>query len=199
MKDQNKIDSLDEALRILYLDMIEDYPSPQLSRDLSRLISIEKGPIASEKEEQLIKQLYSIMTEISFGQLFQQKIVEKGVNEAELAGATGLAADVINDLKNDTIYPNNIPIRLFKELIFVLQLPFASVKSAVLKTFNILKGEDSFDQSMPGGLVPTYRKGYSADVSELKRKDSVMGGKAHFENEEALNKYLTRLEELMTE
>ena len=119
------------------------------------------------------------------------------MNEAVVAHESELPIEVIQDLKGDLVYTNNIPINLFRKLLSILNISFASAESAVRKTFEILQHQVSGRTNSYSGFNPTYRKGHLTSKEELLKNNSRSDGKELFENKEALDKYLLRLNELM--
>lgn len=197
MDNDNQIDPLEEIMRVMYLDQVRTMNADELQLELSRIQDSNQGTTASDKKEMMIARLSAVMMQPSFGQLIQKAIEEKHLHEEMLTEKTGLSSLVIGELKSDTVYPNNVPIQLFKKLVIALGLPFSSVKNAVLKTFEELKHQASLRDFT--GYSPAYRKGYLRAGNDQTRKDHYDDGKELFENEEALNKYLNRLEELMNQ
>jgi ribosome-binding protein aMBF1 (putative translation factor) len=197
MDNDNQIDRFEEIMRIMYLDQVRTMDSEELQLELSRIQQGNQGTTASDKKELIISRLYTAMLQPSFGQLIQKAMEEKHLQVELLAEKTSLSSAVIGELKSDAVYPNNVPIQLFKKLVIALGLPFSSVKNAVLKTFEELKHQASHGDI--AGYIPAYRKGYLRAGNDQARKDQYDDGKELFQNEEALIKYLNRLEELMNQ
>jgi hypothetical protein len=199
MNDHKNIDRFDELLRLVYLEQVKNMDADQMQQQLSRVLDSKTLSISSANEDSIMTRLIALMQQPSFGQLIQRAMKESNVEDKVLVEKTGMTPTLINGLKNDAIYPNNVPIQLFKQLIMTLHLPYMTVKGAVLKTFGQLKNQIGLNEATAFGFVPAFRKAHEQINHESVRGDSISDGNELFENEEALNKYLNRLEELMTE
>lgn len=199
MHNPNNIDGFDEMLRLLYLEQIKGMEPDQLQQELSRVLTSKEVAMSPENEQVLMTRLVTLMQQPSFGQLIQLVVKETNIEDKLLVEKTGMTPVLINELRNDAIYPNNVPIQLFKKLVMALGLPYATVKAAVLKTFGQLKHQVGLNDASAFGFAPAFRKGHEQMSQGSARKDSISDGNELFENEEALNKYLNRLEELMVE
>lgn len=197
MGSENKVDRFDEIMRTIYLDQVKSMGAEQLQQALFKVQSGNNGDVTPDYKERTITLLAAMMHQLSFGQLLQEAMQQQNITEPLLVGNTGLTLFVIDELKSDGIYPNNVPIQLFKKLVMTLKLSYSNVKAAALKTVSLLKQQAVV--SDVSGHLPTFRKGYEQFSSNQIRKSHDSDGKELFENEEALNKYLNRLEELMNE
>ena len=197
MDKENKIDRFDEIMRMIYLDQIKSMDTDQLQHELFMVQNGNRGDVAPGDKERTITRLAATMEQLSFGQLMQETMRQQSVAEQLLVENSGLTQAVVQDLKRDGIYPNNVPIQLFKKLVMTLKLSYANVKAAALKTVGLLKQQAVVNDV--SGYTPAFRKGHEELSSGQLRKSHDSDGKELFENEEALNKYLNRLEELMNE
>jgi len=112
---------------------------------------------------------------ITVGQILKQAIELHELNPETIDKELGLQGSLIQ-LINDECYTNSIPIKLFKNLIVSLHIPFTTIEKAML---------------------PTYRLIASKETKEsLNKKPS---GYMLWENEEAIIKYTERIKELMYE
>jgi hypothetical protein len=197
MSSENKVDRFDEIMRTIYLDQVKSMDAEQLQQALFKVQSGNSGDVASDHKERIITRLTAMMHQLSFGQLLQEAMQQQNIAEPLLVENTGLTPFVIDELKSDGIYPNNVPIQLFKKLVMTLKLSYSNVKAAALKTVSLLKQQAVV--SDVSGYTPAFRKGHEQFSGNQIRKSHDSDGKELFENEEALNKYLNRLEELMNE
>lgn len=197
MENDNKIDRLDEIMRMIYLDQIGTMEADELQQELSKLQEGNKEIVASANKELMLKRLDMVMQQLSFGELIEAAMQKQQMAEAMLVEKTGLSSPVMEELRHDAVYPNNVPIQLLKNLAIALKLPYALVRAAVLKTFGLLRQQDALKDFM--GYTPAFRKGHQSFNSGGLQKDHDGDGKELYENEEALNKYLNRLEELMSD
>jgi len=199
MHDQHEIDRFDEALRLIYLDQVRAMDTEQVHQELSSVLANSNRTISSGKEQEMLSRLSALMQQRSFGQLMEQAMKENSIGEELLVEKTGLTPAMIYSLRKDALYPNNVPIQLFKKLVMSLKLSYSMVRTAALKTFGQLKNQVELSEATATGFTPAFRKEYEQISSGHARKDSDTDGNELFENEEALNKYLNRLEELLTE
>lgn len=196
MDSPNKIDTLDEALRVVFLESAKgtEEAGAEMQLLLTAPVSVS---MSDEKKAFLIQKLNTVITSLSFGQLLQQVMGNLNITEEVVAEKSKLPVSVIVDLKNDTIYTNNVPIVFFKQLLLALNLSFKPVEEAIRKTFEMLQSQVSLKSSNLSGFSPAFRKGYYTSRESLSKNSPNTDGKELFENKEALEKYLTRLNELM--
>lgn len=192
-----KMDTLDEALRIIYLERAKDLGDEMISVQM-KLILDSKGPeMQRSKFESLINKLSSEAYTPSLGQLLSGAMVNFGLDDAMVALKTRLPLSVVEQLINDAIYTNNVPIVFFKSLLSNLNISFSAAEKSILKTFKMLQGQTL---SKPGisRLSPAFRKGLYLNRESMPKNTYDTEGKDLFENKEALDKYLFRLNELMS-
>lgn len=196
MDTQKKIDTLDEALRVIFLEGAKetDVAETEMQMLLSSPISVNMD---NERKLALLQKLNSLAESLSFGQLLQQAMQYMGATEELIAEKVKLPISVIGELKNDTIYTNNVPIVFFKGLLSSLNISFKSAEAAIRKTFEMLQNQTTIKNNALSGFSPAFRKGYYTAKESFSKSSPNTDGKELFENKEALEKYLTRLSELM--
>ncbi len=197
MNTPNKIDALDEALRVIFLESAKDLDSVNAEKEMSQILSSTDVVMTVEKRTLLLDKLQSIIVSLSFGQLLQQELNNMGINDEVAAEKSSLPISIIKELKDDVIYTNNVPIKLLKNLLSYLNISFKSIEESVRKTFEILHSQSAVKNSSFLGFSPAFRKGHYASRETLIRNSQTTDGKELFENKEALEKYLSRLNELM--
>jgi hypothetical protein len=197
MHTQNKIDTLDEALRVIFLEGAKDAPETADAEMQLILSSPSDIAMSEDKKAMLIQKLNTVIVSFSFGQLLQQAMHNLNVTEEVIAEKSKIPVSVVADLKNDAIYTNNVPIVLFKNLLSALGLSFKPVETAMRKTFEILQNQVAVRGDNPSGFSPAFRKGYYTSRESFTKNSPKTDGKELFENKEALEKYLSRLNELM--
>ena len=197
MNTPNKIDTLDEALRIIFLESAKEIDGVNPEQGMNQILSSVDVVMNDTKKTLLLEKLNNIIVSLSFGQLLQQAMNNMNVNEVAAAEKSNLPISIIEDLKNDAIYTNNVPIKLFKNLISFLNISFKSVDKSVRKTFEILQSTASLKNDSFSGFSPAFRKGYYVSRELLTKNAPIADGKELFENKESLEKYLSRLNELM--
>jgi hypothetical protein len=199
MNNSNHIDRIDEVLRLYYLDSLNSKQSEEISVELYKVIENNNSVISPLKREALILKLTGLLQQVTLGHLISEAMHEKNFDENLLAYKTGLSSNLISDIRKDAMYPNNIPIQLLKKLVLSLELSYEKVKAAILRTFEGLKRDVQLGDPRALNLSPSFRKG--EETSGLKKIENLKEGEGNelFENEQALNKYLNRLQELMSE
>ncbi len=193
----NNIDPFDEALRIIFLEASKDVGETDVSLEMNSVLAFNEAIMKEDRYEDLIARLSSITAQMSFGQLLQQTIDGTHVTEVKLAEAANLPPAVIENLKADSMYTNNVPIVLFRNLLTFLNIPYNAAEKAIRKTFEIIQRNHSFNREATSVLIPAFRKGPHSSRESVSRSMTKGDGKELFENEEALQKYLSRLNELM--
>lgn len=195
METQYNLDSIQEALRIIYLENAKEH-SVSTQKQMPFLLSSETQ-MNDDKKELLLKKLNDVMCSLTFGELLQQSIQQLGISETLIAEKTDLPITVIKELQQDAIYTNNVPIVFLKELLVQLNLSFDTAEQAIRKTFDSLQIQIVVKTGSYSGYSPAFRK--SNDFSRQSITDSRLktDGKELFENREALDKYLARLDNLL--
>jgi hypothetical protein len=197
MDTPNKIDTLDEALRVIFLESTKD-ASGTADIEMQLILSSPADiNMSDDKKVLLVQKLNTLISSLSFGQLLQQTMQNLNISEEVIAEKSKLPVDVINGLRGDTVYANNVPIVLFKSLLSALSLSFKPVETAIRKTFEILQSQVAVKNDNLSGFSPAFRKGYYTSRESFSKNSPKTDGKELFENKEALEKYLSRLNELM--
>jgi hypothetical protein len=202
MQKQNKteIDKMDEALRLLWLDAGEQASLEHSRTELAVLLSAPViKEMSMEKKEALLDKVFHTLSSVSLGEIITNKIQTEGITEEALAANAKLTSQRIEELKTDAVYPNSIPVLLLSSLLKSLRVRFDLADKAIRKTFGMVQ-----KRVLLGPQLSTHAVYRRAGLQE--HKDDEMKGvlrKASrndlYENEEALSKYLNKLEELMTE
>lgn len=197
MDTQNKIDSLDEALRLIYLEAAKETDIQVSTKEIKYILSNDTTIQMSEnRKKMLLERLKEVGVSLSFGQIVQKALDES--NEKSVLEKSNLPLEVLNELKRDSIYTNNVPIIFLKNLLSILNIPFSTAEAAIKKTFEMLQRQDSIKQNDCSVFSLAYRKGYYNSRESMNRNTSKSDGKELFENKESLEKYLKRLSELMS-
>lgn len=190
MSNTNKINKLNEALVIAWL---EDLVASENEASTLQIKDTVTHIMPADKRNKMVDQLYSKLSLLSFGELLTKSMTEQNVSTSELSGKAELNESFVKDLQADNLAVNNIPVVLLKKLLNSLAISFADAKTAILKTFEIVRNNTVADEEN-FSVAPAFRRGETdSDNSSYKR----LPNKDLFENEESLNKYLERLEKLM--
>jgi hypothetical protein len=197
MNTPNRIDTLDEALRVIFLESAKETDAINPEQEMNQILSSVDFVMSEAKKTLMLEKLNAVCTSLSFGQLLQKAIIDLSTTEALIAEKSNLPVEIIENLKNDNIYTNNVPIKLFKNLVSFLNISFKLVEESVRKTFEILQSPAVAKSDSFSGFSPAFRKGYYASRESLTKNTPATDGKELFENKESLEKYLSRLNELM--
>lgn len=198
MNTNNNIDPVDEALRLIYLDTAKDADTGASSSKLNEILEGEYSiKISSEKRDILLANIAKTASILSFGELLNNTMVTNNKEGQFIAEEVKLPLSVVEQLKADAVYTNNIPVMLLMKLLQYLNIPFQQAEKAILKTFDLINSQGMIEKMSFHGNQLSYRKGYHSSRESITWAGKDMVGKDLFENKEALNKYLSRLKELM--
>jgi len=187
MKNQN---TLDDAIKLLYLS------DSELSNNHADLIfKKEYKTKMSDKQKQLmlmqLKQKH--VTAYTFGNVLTQAMEAKKWNVQSLIEKAHVPLNVMENLLADKIYANTVPVGFMKNILSILEIPFSEAANAIRTSFDSLKVQPAYNAvARPVARKSSHRKTNNTQAGNSKTK-------ALFENEEALNKYLNHLEQIMEE
>lgn len=192
--EKKKADILDEVLKVLYLESVTDASAEQeLSRITNEFTTVEMSPAQKAK---LFERLSAIEPVNTLGEIISNRLKELHLEAEQLSHNTSLPLNVIRQLMEDKIYTNNVPIMFFQNLLKRLGISFEQAEKSIRKTFALLQENISIPASTDG-LNPAFRKG--PHILGVPNVDAYTKGDRRelYENKEALDKYLTRLNELL--
>jgi hypothetical protein len=149
----------------------------------------------AEKKQHMVARLQGVLMSASFGQLLTEAMADNSIQNEALEQQTGIPATMIKELQEDAIYPNNVPVVLFRRLLTALKISFKSAERAIRQTFEMLQSRSAAPLEV--GLLPAFKKGNLASRELFYKSAPPCDGKELFQNEEALNRYLNKLDELM--
>lgn len=194
--ERKPIDITDELLRFIYLENGDDkIQAQQLSFILSDEVTVE---MSAAQKEKLFHKLSAVHEAESLGQLIRKKMTEAGTAPENLSAGMALPLQVVQNLLEDKIYTNNIPVMLFRRLLGTLHISFNAAEKAIRRTFDLLQNSVT-PQSASSSLYPAMRKNMSAMREDNLYVNVQSGAKELYENKEALDKYVNRLQELMNQ
>jgi plasmid maintenance system antidote protein VapI len=202
MTHKNEHDPVDEMLRMFYLESILQYKEENIFTD--PIHYMKKTGLQTSMPDAQKKLLFSTLIAncepATFGALLKAYLKKGNLDVPKLAEDLTLPANRLNELVDDAIFSNSIPVRLMKELLNKLNIPFNLAKKTILGTFKHL--QDNPKENVvrePAVQYLTYRRSSLKGTKEMPAYRDNNSNKMLFENEEALEKYLSRLEELMNE
>lgn len=188
-----KIDPIEEALKLSYLNANSIDSSTELNHIIQSKYSVE---IPSDKASKMINSLYEKLAVDSLGTLISKSIEIRKANISEIAIESSLPVSTLEQLQADLILANSIPVISFKNLLKRLQIPLDKAKEAIAKTFHILKSDLSFSPATVNSMRLSYKSRNAKSLTVFASKANKAENQFLFQNEEALNKYLNRLTEL---
>lgn len=199
MNKQNSINALQEALRIFWL---EDSTKADLNlseKDLKLILSSEETfDMTPDKKAKLIDHLYATVDSESLGEIISKQIQTKKIIEKNLTADTQMPINILRDLKSDKMYPGNVPVMLLKNLFEKLSISIKTAEKAILKTYELIT-KTAISKPSKSNIGLSFRR-----VEKGSKHNSI--GKLHkadakelYETREALERYIARLKELMTE
>ena len=195
MNEQHKIDPFDEALRILWLEGLDELNNEDSQKKLNSILSGNYSVTMSQfKSTELIDKLHNTVQSSSLGQLINQAIVSNKLSEEEVVKQSQLPLKTFSELKTDSIFPNNIPILLLRNLLKQLNISYKVAEQAIFKSFDTMKNREFIASCVS---QPTFRRSQTNTRDSFLKVNHKADGRELFENEEALKKYLLKLEELM--
>ncbi len=193
-----KINVLDESLRLAWLESSQESDSHVSDKELNIILKgVYNSSMSLDKENLLIDKLFSKFSALSLGQLISNSIQSKSLSYKEVASKTNIPINVLDELKTDTIFPNNIPVIFLKKLLQLLDISFKSADQAVWKTYDIIKSRASISNKYFLQPEPHFRRKQNISPGSLINKNKSTDGSELFENEDSLRKYLNKLENLM--
>lgn len=197
MKELHKHSNIDEALRLIALKQNNQSASKRIETEAEFVFAtaLEKEMSIPSKEA-LINKLNGVLQTETLGELIERVSDEQNLTVEVLSEVCSLSPTIVEGIKLDKLFPNSIPIHALKKLFQRMSISLDQWESAVRKTFSILLSESTtMDMNLPG-VQPVFRKKSASE--SLHTGKSVLGSKEStlYKNEEALNKYISRLKEL---
>jgi hypothetical protein len=198
MNNNNHIDPFDETLRLFFLESAKSNDE-NAEKELAMILSNDNPALMPDMMRlNLMVGLEKVLDQTSLGQLIKDAIQKNTVEESTLVQHTGIPLPVLKELEEDALYTNNVPIVLLRNLLKTLNISFHLAKAAIRRTFDLLQLRGTSSTSH-NGLTPTFKKGGFSSRETFFRNAPKGSGKELFQNEEALNRYLNRLDELMND
>ena len=187
MKNQ---DTLDKAIKLLYLS------DNELNNNHTEVIFKKeyKTKMSDKQKQRMLMQLKQKHVAYTLGNVLTQAMEAKKWNVQSLIEKAHVPLNVMENLLADKIYANTLPVGFMKNILSILEIPFNEAANAIRTSFDSLKVQPAYNAAgaRPVGRKSSHRKTNSTQAGNSKTK-------ALFENEEALNKYLNHLEQIMEE
>lgn len=143
--------------------------------------------------DRMVNSLTLELSKDSLGTIVSKSLAEQNLSENQLQEKTGLTPSLVEAIKKDLVFTNSIPVKSLAKLIKLLNLGMEAALAAIQVTFDKLQTESRSFVSVPLNIQPSFRKGMirgeiGKDLAHLKSDESYL-----YQNEEALNKYTSRL------
>lgn len=198
----NNIQPFDTILSAYILIADKDlFSSGQLDKEFDQVFSSEyPHQLSEDKASELIDKVSSELSKDTLGMIIINGIKTNKAEEASLVTETGLTISILEDIKDDRVFTNSIPVRSLTRLIKSLGITLNDALEAIDRTFDRLIMENQLQVYLPPKAQPAFRKSsssrkdYGFDIHRFKSDEGYL-----FQNREALHKYKKRLEELYSE
>ena len=190
-----------KALHALYFDSALEMDQAQIERELSSMDMDQPNlaGMSAEQKNKLLARLREVQSTPSLGMLLREKIAESKLGLDQIAQEINLPVQVLSSALDDKIYTNNIPVILLINLLKRFKISFNAAEKSIRRTFEMLHTQLT-GNVQTSGFSPAFRRGSAYHNSEgghgigsLSSSD----GRDLYENEEALNKYIKQLDELL--
>jgi hypothetical protein len=155
--------------------------------------------LSKEKVDTLLSSLSQSLSKDTLGSLLRKTLSESNADVAELQNKTGLTTSLLEDIKEDMIFINSVPVKSLVKLLKLLNVSLEKAEAAINTTFEKLSAESKMFLTLPSKAQPAFRKGtltgnQGFDLIKMKSDESYL-----YQNKEALDKYTKRLSELYNE
>src|SRR5690348_9431770 len=118
------IKPFESMLKSLLSRSASDYFSSDLSDKETALVfnTSYKGQLAKDKSAELIESLVTQLSKDTLGSLISKALKKSRVDEKEILAETGLTPSLLEDIKNDSIFTNSVPVKSLAKLLRKLGL-----------------------------------------------------------------------------
>lgn len=201
MKQFNKIPPFDNLL-LAYITSQDQENLVSGSSDKEASIVFSKQydvVLQKQKVDTMLAELTRSLSKDSLGVLVQKGLESTTIPVTEIQSVTGLTPSLLEDIKQDMVFTNSVPVRSLVKLMKFLNISLDKAQAAIQTTFEKLSAESKMFLSIPAKAQPSFRKGMthgdaSFDFKRLRSDESYL-----YQNKEALDKYTNRLAEIYQE
>lgn len=201
MKQSNKIPPFDNLL-LAYItgQNQENLVSGSSDKEASIVFSKQYDVfLQKQKADTMLADLTKSLSKDSLGVLVQRGLEATTTPVTEIQSVTGLTLSLLEDIKQDMVFTNSVPVRSLVKLMKLLNISLDKAQAAIQTTFEKLSAESKMFLSIPAKAQPSFRKGMthgdaSFDFKRLRSDESYL-----YQNKEALDKYTNRLAEIYQE
>jgi len=194
------VDALDEMLRLAVLERSVTASSDDEWVDQLAEFVFSTSPEVSppdEKRQELFGRLQEDLNELeTFGDLFSSALQQQNLDLPMLAEAIELSHETLEQLSQDNLFPDRVPVLLMKRLIEFLGLSFGKAKTTLQKTATlIIENQNAKNIS---SLTPAFARRWAIDKIGKVRPVAIAAGDFldPYSAHASLEIYLRRLEAL---
>lgn len=190
---REKYDILDESLKLVWLESETIGERSKEEDDLQRVLSETYKTRMTHSQKERMQSKLLRKNSPSFGALLQNALSGFAADLSALASKTGLLPSQLDDLVQDKIPVNSVPVVFLKDLLGALNIPFSAASNAILKTFDAIKERES-QFHVGGAFSPSFKR----NQRESNGLTPTVGRSSElYENEDAMHQYLEHLKTLM--
>jgi hypothetical protein len=192
-----QIDIIDESLRLFYLESAKEAASEEGPSPLESVLhaNVSTEMTAANRERMFIR-LSDALLNPTFGQVISESMTAMKISVEHLSEQSMLTLESIEEITEDKIHANKIPVMILKELLKLLQISFQKAEKSIRKSFEILQS-GNLDRGGASAFSLARRKSVFISKSSYSDGNQKADAKELYENDEALTNYLKRLEQLM--
>ena len=196
----NNIDFFDN---LLFAYLSDESNEHVLEKNINKEMKIVfgkkyKDKLSKAKLNKLISSLTNVLSKDTLGSIVQENITATNFTFEEIHHATGMSASLLENIKEDLIFANSIPIRSLAKLLKLLNIPLKKAISAINLTFEKLIVENKMLSTFPVNVQPIFRRSIEDVHSDLNTE--IKSNASHlYQNKESLQQYIERLSELFDE
>jgi hypothetical protein len=197
MSNQKNINSFEEALRNTWLQSAKDADIGFSERELKLILSStdDTFEMDEQKKEALINKIFETSNGPSIGSVISEAMNLGKLSSESMANGAKIPLAMFQQLISDEIFPNNVPVVGLGKILNMLSIQIENARQPIQTTFNIMKAKElrNIDASC---RIAARRQQPEGGIGSVNRNGENKGREL-FENQEALDKYLQKLEEVM--
>jgi hypothetical protein len=194
------VDALDEMLRLAVLERSVTLSSEDqwIEQMAERIFSTspEVSP-TDQKWQELFERLLEGLNELeTFGDLLSSALQRQNLDLPKLSEAIELSHETLEQLSQDNLFPDHVPVLLMKRLIEFLGLSFGKAKTTLQKTAAlIIENQSAKNMS---SLTPAFARRRAIDKISKEHPVAIAAGDFldQYSADASLEIYLRRLEAL---
>lgn len=151
------------------------------------------------KAQSLLSALEKHLSEPTLGSLVHSAMSKAGKSAAQVQNATGLPPSLLEDIREDSTFPNSIPVRSLVKMLHLLQITLEDALAAINTTYERLRDETRMMEAVPAEIRPVFRRNMPSHVNDPESIRFISDAGYLYKNRKALDKFTARLCELYQE